>query len=126
MLGQIGIERRAAFRAGAVMLDHVLQSPETPVVHVRRGDGDIAQRRHGEFSLVAVALRDVVTAKVSEFGIKTVVREGLALKQRPAVAMKTIRAVLLVARIVFGVEQFKSTLLLLREFFPVKQNPVKL
>src|SRR5262245_27350374 len=111
MFRQIWIESGTAFYPSAVMLHHILQRREAAITHVRRGEGDVAERRRGEFSLVRIFAGNFRPARVGEFRVEPVVRESLALEQRPAVAMKTIGAVLLAARIKFRHEQFKAALL---------------
>ena len=115
MLRKIRVESRAAFHAGAIMLHGFLQRAKPSVVHVRPVQRNVAQRGHREFPAIAFALRHFETSLVPEFRIQSIVRKTLALEQRAAVAMKTIRAVLPVIWIVFGVEQLKPALLLRRE-----------
>lgn len=42
MFGEVGIEGGAAFHAAAVVLDDFLQRGEAAIVHVGRGEGDVA------------------------------------------------------------------------------------
>jgi hypothetical protein len=73
-------------------------------MHVGGGERDVAQAGGGKFPVVRIVARDFRAARVGEFRIKSVARKRLALKQRPTVAMETIRAELIAARIVFGHE----------------------
>src|SRR5262245_12885137 len=111
MLGQIRIQRGATLYSAAVMLADFLQGRQTSVVHVRRGDGDIAKRRGCELSQVRVLARNLASASVLEFRVETVVRKGLALKQRATVTMKAVGSEQLTTWIKFGREQFKPALL---------------
>src|SRR5438094_375869 len=104
MLGQIGIECGGPFDAAAVMLDDRFEVFKSAIVHVGGGQLDVAQRGHGEFSLIPFFPSNEETAKVFGFRIEPVVGEGLALEQRTAMAMEAIGAKLLAAWIVFGVE----------------------
>ena len=126
MLGEIRVERRATLHAGAIMRHDFVQSLEPAVVHVGRGERHVAQRRHGELAGVRRMAGDFLPAQIGECAVESVVGKTLALEQRPAVAMKTIGSVLPAPWIVFGVEQFKSTLFLRREFLLAAQDPVKL
>ena len=69
----------------AVVLQHFLERREAAIVHVGRGEFDVAQRGHGEFAAVAFALGDLVAALVLKIRVEAVVGEGLALEQRAAV-----------------------------------------
>src|SRR5258706_7902862 len=111
MLGEIGIKCGAALHAGAVMFDDFFERLETTVVHVGRGESDVAQRRRGELALVGIFASDFRAAKVLEFGIESVVGQGLALEQWAAVTMETVRSELLATRVVLGHEEFKAALL---------------
>src|SRR6266576_1823887 len=97
------------------MCRNLVQRLEPAVVHVRSRDRDISERGHGEFAFVAVLSRRLVATKVFECCIESVVGEALALEQRTAVAMKTVRAKLFAARIIFGVKQLKAALLVVGE-----------
>src|SRR5690348_2210342 len=116
MLGEVWIERGTPLHAGAVVLDGFLQRLETAVVHVGCGQFHVSQRWHAELALVALPAGDALAARIGERGIQAVVREILALKQRPAVAVKTIGAELFAPRIVFGMEQLETALLLRGKF----------
>src|SRR6516162_8702429 len=110
MLGEVGIESRAAFHARRVMINYFVQGFETAVVHVRGGEGDIAQRRNGEFSVIERPARDFSKPKIRESFVETVIGEALALKQWSAMAVEAVGSELIQARVVFRREQFKASL----------------
>ena len=58
VLGKVRVERRAPLHSMVVVLDDFLQCREAPVVHVGRGEGDVAQARHHEAAVVCGILRD--------------------------------------------------------------------
>src|ERR1035438_5840416 len=101
MLGEVRVERGAAFDAAAVMLDDFLQRLEAAVVHVRRGDGNVAERGDGKLASVSFSLRHLITARVFEFGIQAVVRKAGRGEVCAAMTVETVRAVLAGARLVF-------------------------
>src|SRR5437667_10313354 len=105
MLGQIWVQRRGAFNSAAVVLDHLFQSPEPSIMHVRAGQLDVSKRRHRELASIPILFRGCVSARVCEFQIEPVVREVLALEKRAAMAMETIRPILFVARIIFSMKK---------------------
>ena len=97
------------------MFDRLFKRGETAIMHVWSSKLDVAQRGHGEFGFVAIFSSDQKTAKISGFGIQPVICKALTLEKWPAMAMKTISAKLLAARIVFRMKQFKTALLFSRE-----------
>src|ERR1043166_1987006 len=111
MFRQIWIERRAWLGAMIIMFHDFFQRGETPIVHVRRGQFHVAQRRRGELAAIYVELGEFETARVGVFQAEAVVVKLMVAEQRAAVAMETIRAVATCARFVFGHEQLKPALL---------------
>src|SRR3954468_10563536 len=101
MFRKIRIKRGAALYASAVVLDSFVKRGETSVVHVRRGQGHIAQRRRGKFSFVVLIPGNIRTTAILRLRIGSFVREALTLKQRPAMTVETIRAELSAAWVAF-------------------------
>src|SRR5690348_16044952 len=95
-------------------------------MHIRPGDHEIAERGHSIFPAISIAFGYRISSNLPRFGIQSVVSKGNALEQRAAVAMATIRPILLTARIVFGMKQLKSALLLFGELGRSRQNAIKL
>src|ERR1035438_7841398 len=108
MLGEVRVERCAAFDAAAVMLDDFLQRLESTVVHVRRGDGNVAERGDGKLASVTFSLRHLVAARVFALGVEAVVRKAVRGESCAAVAVETVRAILAGARLVFRSEEHTS------------------
>src|SRR5262249_32938062 len=102
MFGDVWVEGRAALDAGAVVFDHFFEGREAAVVHIRRGQFDVAQGGRGEFSLIGVLFTNLRTAWIAKGGIESVIGERLAGEQWSAVTVEAISAELLPPRIVFG------------------------
>src|ERR1041384_8331170 len=105
MLCEIGVEGRTAVHALAIMCNHFVQRFESPVVHVRAGHSDIAQRGYREFAFITVVMSYGISSIVPGVVIKSVICKALALKKRLAMTVKTIRADLSPAWIILGVEE---------------------
>jgi hypothetical protein len=126
VFAEIGIECGATLDARRVMLDDLFQCLESPIVHVRSREFDIAQTGYGKLAVVPRLFCDLVTAQVFGDQIKAVVRKSLALKQGSAMAVKTIGPKLFVARIVFSVKQFETALLFRRKFGFATKDTIEL
>ena len=125
MLGQVWVQGLAAPNAGRVVLNHLRQCLKSAIMHVRAGEGDIAERGHGKFALVTRAARRLGAPGIGRVFVQTVVRKGLALKERPAMTMKAIRAELSAARIVLGGEQLEPALFQVGQLLLALQGPVE-
>ena len=91
MLGKVRGERGRGTDAAIVMIHDLFQRGESTVVHVRRGDRDIAKRRRSELSPIGFALRHRITAGIGESRIQSVVGEGAAREEISTVAVKAVR-----------------------------------
>src|ERR1700677_2890311 len=116
VLGEVRVESRGAFYVFTVMINYFLQICETAIVHIGRGEFDIAKTRSGEFAEVGFTRSDFETAGVGDVGeVQAVVVELMVREERAAVAMEAIRAVAAHARFVFRHEQFEAALFLSSE-----------
>ena len=64
MLGEIGVEGGGALDVLAVVVNNLIEGLETPVVHVGRGEFDVAQAGGGEPAAVGFATGDFEAAGV--------------------------------------------------------------
>ena len=64
MLGEIRIERGRRPDAAVVVLDHLFERGKATIVHIRRGDCDVAQGRNAELSPVGFVFRHRGTARI--------------------------------------------------------------
>ena len=68
-----GIEILVRLNAGTVMLQHILQGGEPPVVHVRRGQRHVAQRRRLEAAVIEAVAGDRPDALVGVNHVESIV-----------------------------------------------------
>lgn len=64
MLGEVGIKRGTSAQVVIVMLDDFFERLEAPIVHVGRGEGNVAQAGRGEFVEVTFVLSHTFTTGV--------------------------------------------------------------
>ena len=115
MLGEVGIERRVAVDAGGVVLDDFFERLESSVVHVGRGEGDVAEAGRGELAVVGVLPRDGSESEVG-FEIEAIVVKAVVREESASVTVEAVRTELFPSWIVLFEEEFEAALLLLGEF----------
>lgn len=81
---------RMGLAARIVVADNFLERVETPVVHVRIRDGNIAERGCFEFAFVRFDVREKISPWVNGNGIKPCVMETVIGEVETAVAVKAI------------------------------------
>ena len=75
-----------------IVIDDLFERGESAVVHVRRGEFDVAERRHLELSGVGTPAGCRLAAAIGEFGIEPVVLEQVVGEELVAVAMEAVGA----------------------------------
>ena len=126
MFAEIRIERVGALHAAAVVVDDFLKRGEAAVVHVGRGQRDVAQGRGFEFSAVCGVAGDRHPAGVGGFEVEAVVVKQVVGEKRAAVAVETIRATESACGIVLGHEQAEPAFFLFGEFAAFAHRAVEL
>ena len=104
-----------AFDAGVVVLDDLLQGPEATVVHVGRGEGEIAQGGDFEFAAIVGIAGDKFASQVLGVVLESVVVKSVVAEEGAAVAVEAIRAFESVGWIMLGDEELETALFLFGE-----------
>ena len=98
-----------------VVLDDFLESLETPIMHIRCSEGDIAKRGRDEEISVSLPACDQFESKVDFVRYAVVVKTMIG-EESAAMAVKAIGPLKSAARIILGHEQLKSPFFCFAEF----------
>jgi len=96
-----------------IMRDYVGERAQTPIVHVRRRDGDVAQRRRFEFPCIGRTPRHPSARCIAACIAEAVVPKTEIRKKRSAMSVETIRPPPPTRRIILAGKQRETSLLFL-------------
>lgn len=73
-----------------VVVQHLFQSLKPAIMHVRCGDGNIAQGGYTESSQVAPLAGDIHSSRIIRLNIQTIIMKKLLVKFRRAMTMAAV------------------------------------